>query len=190
MKDWALVLGGADCVWDDLFDLETMLGEAWRGIVIGVNDVGCVWHRRLDHWCTLHPPYLRAWKEIRHTNGFPGGYVCWTSSVVSSHKGVDHTVQGWGSGSSGWLALGVAKGVGCSKVVLCGVPLEVRPHFAESVEHQPDEPWIMARSHYTEWRKRRNEVQGWVRSMSGMTKKLLGAPDLAWLRSENKEQVA
>src|SRR5688572_6460764 len=51
---YALLLGGADCVWDDVNALESMLGSTWPGIVIAVNDIGAMWPRRLDHWCSLH----------------------------------------------------------------------------------------------------------------------------------------
>ena len=52
--EWAIVLGGADCVWDDVLAWEAIYGRRWDGLVAAANDIGCHWPRPLDHWATLH----------------------------------------------------------------------------------------------------------------------------------------
>lgn len=201
----ALVLGGASCVWEDVRELEQLMGEPWSGVVIAVNDVGSHWPRRLDHWCTVHTEFFQTWKHDRAWRGYNMNFVSWSTKLRKQEIGIVDRVCGnaWAQASSGYLAVGVAKEVGCNKVVLCGVPMTVTPHFAESTFHEPAKPWAGARTHWEHWLERADTLHGWVRSMSGDmivdakrmkirrdvlidgermgTRALLGAPDLDWL---------
>jgi hypothetical protein len=77
----------------------------------------------------------------------------------------------WGAGSSGMLAVTLAVHVlGCSETIVCGVPMEVRPHF----DGGPD--WSDAGKHLYTWQRCISYMQGKVWSMSGETAKLLGRP--------------
>lgn len=176
----AIILGGAKCVWDDVRRLEAMLGRPWNGLVIAVNDVGCVWPRRLDHWCSLHAEKLPKWQQIRRKHGHPGQYETWGSR----QKKVDHNIQPWGGGSSGLLGVTVALDhLKCTTVILCGIPMDKQPHFAESVEHQPTRVWNSGDSHWRVWKKDTvsRRMMDRVRSMSGRTRDMLGEPDCEWL---------
>lgn len=179
----ALVLGGASCVWDDVRRLEELIGEHRPGVTIAVNDIGSHWPHRLDHWCTVHPENFRIWKKDRADRGYNLDYVSWAQKLGKREVGVVDRVcpNRWAQGSSGYVAIGVAKEVGCSKVVLCGVPMTVTPHFAESTFHEPTQPWAGAKTHWKYWQEHAETMLGWVRSMSGNTRELLGAPDLEWL---------
>jgi SAM-dependent methyltransferase len=177
----ALILGGAKCVWDDVRRVESMLGRPWNGLVIAVNDVGCVWPRRLDHWCSLHAEKFGKWETARRKNGHPGQYETWGSR---QKKKVGRNVQPWGGGSSGLFAVTVAVDhLECSVVILCGVPMDKQPHFPESLEHQPTRAWNSAEGHWRTWKKDtvQRRMLGKVRSMSGRTRDMLGEPDCEWL---------
>lgn len=185
----ALVLGGAECVWDDVYELEQMVGEPWPGIIIAVNDIGSHWPRRLDHWCTVHTEFFQMWKNDRSWRGYNMDFLSWSTKLRKREVGIVDRVCGndWGQASSGYLAVGVAKEVGCNKVVLCGVPMTVTPHFSESTFHEPKKPWAGAISHWRHWQERADTLHGWVRSMSGNTRELLGAPDLDWLKEVEQD---
>lgn len=186
--DWALILGGAECVWDDVEELEEeVLGREWPGLVIATNDAGADWPRRLDHWVSFHPEkFLEvmppgntgAWVEERRRNGHPDGAVLWARRAEHI---VDRLVEPWDGGSSGLLACVVAHELACTRGVLCGVPMDRRPHYHRG---HGGEPWKWADKHWREWETNEDRIQGWVRSMSGRTEVMLGRPTLDWLTRE------
>jgi hypothetical protein len=174
----ALILGGGSTVWTDLQALEALLGAPWDGIVIGVNDIICHWPRRLDYLVSLHPEHFQKWMNERATKGYPGDYETWTSRRSPYAR---RYTRSWGGGSSGMLAVTVADALKCSHAVLCGVPMTKTPHFAESTVHNPTKSWPTADGHFRAWQANVKRMQGWVKSMSGRTRDLLGEPTLEWL---------
>lgn len=171
----ALVLGGADCLWDDVEAVEQLIGKPWPGPVVACNEAGAHWPRRLHHWATFHPENFAQWETLRRQLGHPPGYVRWSNRNVPEQA--DRLVQDWGGGSSGLIAVNVAMDMGW-RSVLCGVPLEERPHF-----HDRDDgrPWKYANVHIKRWERNQQKLQGKVKSMSGATRQLLGAPTAQWL---------
>ena len=157
-----------------------MLGYPWDGYVVAANDIG-IHAPVLHHWCTLHPEKMAGWERERRQAGRPAGYTRWGRRI---HQSVDRQVTAWGGGSSGLLGVTVARdALGCERIVLCGVPMTRSPHFAESTVHPRGKPWPSAHSHWKVWVKDTNvaRMKGRVRSMSGRTKDLLGAPTREWL---------
>jgi hypothetical protein len=188
----AIILGGAECVWEDLAALERMTGT-WDGLVIAVNDVGIHWTRRLDHWVSLHPEklvkrdsaHVKKWPWVRQRDylGHPNGYQTWTRNTKKAN--VDHSVPAWSGGSSGLLAVNVARALDCDRVVLVGTPMDKRPHFRESIVHVKGRKWSPATAHWKKWLAHEADMQGWVRSMSGRTRDLLGEPTPEWLEGSD-----
>jgi hypothetical protein len=177
----AIVLGGAACVWADVGASETLLGPEWWDLVVAANDIGCVWPRRLDHWCSLHANKLDGWTREREKLGHPDGYVTWAKKGKKP-RGVDRGVaHRYGGGSSGLLAVSVALEAGAHRIVCCGVPMTRDGYFSESVEHPQGKTFSSADSHWRKWRLHSAELARHVRSMSGRTRELLGAPDPEWL---------
>jgi hypothetical protein len=183
---WALILGGGQSVWDDVRALEETLGRPWDGVVIAANDVGCHWGRDLHHWVTLHPEKMSKWVQERVGHGHPGGYITWTRR---GGRGADRQLDSWAGGSSGLLAVSVAAHIGCTRIVLCGVPMNREPHFAESKVHARNKPWSSADGHWKAWQAPHvlTRLRAMVRSMSGRTRDLLGAPTLDWLVGEQQK---
>lgn len=184
----ALVIGGAECVWADVRALEELLGHEWDGIVIAANDIGCAWPRPLHHWASLHPEKFKKWAEQRKKNGLPAAGRTWSRR---GRTGTEGQVQPWAGGSSGMLAVTVAREIGCTKVVLCGVPMTRSPHFRESVVHPQGRTWSSADNHWRSWQKPDvlAHMRDHVRSMSGRTQQLLGAPTLEWLGVTDAAEV-
>lgn len=142
-----------------------------RCTVLAVNDAGCVWPLRLDHWCTLHPEKLRAW-EGRRTG--PGRYLRW-AHTKTGFPFIDRVTDDW-QGSSGLFAVKVAlRDLGHDKVIAAGVPMTATPHFFDTGR------WAERNSFIEGWQSHASEIKPRVRSMSGWTRELLGAPSKQWL---------
>lgn len=182
----AIILGGADCVWDDLGILEDeILGHPWRDLVIAVNDAGIHFRRTVHHWVTLHPEKFERvlepgntgeWLARRMALGHPGGMTLW--SRRAEHI-VDRKLEKWDNdGGSGLLAVAVAERLGCGRVVLCGMPMDKRPHYHDAHD---GEPWQDVEKHWRGWMRQKHRIDGWVRSMSGRTRKMFGYPTPHWL---------
>lgn len=172
----ALVLGGAMRVWRDLAALENLLGAPWPGPVVAANDAGTVWHRRLDHWVTLHPENMKRWKETRAALGLRPAGRHW------AHR--EHLyVDTWSrqrapfvGGSSGLFAVWVATAeLGFDGAVLCGVPMDGgRNEFT-------GKPWVDFNRYRAGWERNAATLRPLVRSMSGWTREQFGAPDAEYL---------
>jgi hypothetical protein len=175
----ALIIGGGGSVWDDLGELYRTFGP-WRGLVIAVNDVGCHLPFAVDHWVTLHAEKIDAWTKARRANGHPAAGATWTRKGARS-KQVTHVVTPWGGGASGLLAVAVAHHLKAERAVLCGVPMTRTPHFAQSAVHNAAVAWKGSDSHYRAWTANAHRLTPWVRSFSGRTRELLGAPDAAFI---------
>ena len=162
-----IILGGADCVWDDA---DRAL-EFQPATTIAINDMVARWARPIDHAVSLHPDKLQRWVQERRRRGLPGEFTTWC------HKDgwTDRHTRDWG-GSSGLLAVKIARELGHTRIILCGIPMD-----AEAAHFFDAKPWKPATRYRAAWITRKQEISPFVRSMSGWTKGLLGQPDEAWL---------
>lgn len=183
----AAVVGGAECVWDDLAKLEELVGGEWPGLVVAVNEIGT--HlERVDHWASLHPEKLHGtdpdhpdgwcWDRQRLERGLEDGYVTWCHKP---ERGAMRWVKPFGGGSSGMLAVSVAWELGCDKIVCCGCPMDYGGWFDGSITHADDQHFTSYKSHRRAWQRKRDKLVTRVRSMSGWTAELLGEPTPEWL---------
>jgi SAM-dependent methyltransferase len=176
----ALILGGGPNPFGELAEVEAMIGREWPGLVVAVNDVGIHYTGRLDHWCSLHYEKLVKW-NVRRADMMPKTWLTW-SKVRAGHT-VDRTLAGWTAGSSGLLGVGVALELGCTHIVLCGIPMTIDTHFPQSDVHDPNKPWKSANGHWGAWKRSTvlSKMGDRVRSMSGRTRERFGAPTPEWL---------
>lgn len=180
-----MILGGSAVVWDDVLTWEEIYGKPWDGLIVIANDSGCHWPREFDHWVTLHPNKMENWQGIRAMQGLPGKPETWGRRANL----MDHSLKPWAGGASGMLAIQVAQVLGCTRAVLCGIPMTPTPHFSESAEHNPRSVWSAVAGHWRAWETHQHMIQGWVRSMSGRTCTILGGlPTMEWLRGESGEE--
>lgn len=187
MPPIAVILGGASCLWEDVAALRELV-DMRRCTIIAVNDAGIEWHGRLDHWASAHPEEFTMRMEKREANGHPGGYETWTRPCPRGLEHLravaDHAVsERWMMGSSSLVAVGVAHATGHRRVVLCGAPMDERPHFNRA------DDWTGYNTYRAKWEELRGELT-WVRSMSGWTAELLGTPDIQWLGTGEPQPIA
>lgn len=172
----ALVLGGADCVWRDLIEARRCVGdEPW--VIVATNNAGVQYPGEVAHWASFHVELFPKWIAERSALGYAAAACYWSVRRNLRHpipNVPEHrTVDPWG-GSSGLIAAQVGMMV-ADKVILCGVPMDTRPHFVRGTE------WREALTHQRAWERHRLELLGRVKSMSGWTAQLLGLPTKEWV---------
>lgn len=184
----ALVLGAAACVWDDV--------EAARRFgpfagAVGCNDLGVVWPGRLDAWVTLHADLFGGYVSQRQARGLPPHHrLLVKQNALESEPKLSPAVTGGTdpmfpgqtfSGTSGLFAAKVALiDLGYDRAILCGMPISDEMGHLENAT----KPWVGAVVHRQGWLQALPEIKDRVRSMSGWTQGLLGAPTHEWLRGQ------
>jgi len=182
----ALVVGSAECVWEDVKNA-TNLTTFDR--VYCVKMAGAYWPGHFDFWVTLHPELLPESCKERRLKGLPLGYQ--TVAPPQNELGVaalgyyaDRRVSYcWpgmnASAGSGIYGAKVALDDGCDRVVLAGIPMTKMPFF---YKHRINgtKAWSGLDSFMVGLSQAIGHMRGKVRSMSGRTKELLGAPDAEW----------
>lgn len=176
----ALALGGANCLHRDLIEYLTDHGNPDG--VVACNEAGAEWPGELNAWVSLHPRYFeqKGWVAKREANGYPPcrryfGHVG-AKLDGATVEPVGYMLPGQEkTASSGIFAAKVALiDLGFDRVVLCGVPMDERPHF-----HGADN-WTKgtrARDFRVQLEKVDSDVLARMRSMSGWTRDFLGGPD-------------
>lgn len=170
---YAVVLGGAGGVWEELTALNAMAGNK-PDIVVACNDAGAIYPGRLDGWATLHHEKLTSWRKLRAAHD----YRCFTIQREWHHgEDVEIVPERW-KGSSGLYAVQIAmQQFGADRIVLCGVPLwPANGHF-----FSPSKEWPEAELYRRGFQAALSVIRDPVRSMSGWTRELLGAPCPEWL---------
>jgi hypothetical protein len=92
-----------------------------------------------------------------------------------SYLGFSHHTRDW-QGSSGLFMVKIALEEGFTHIILCGVPMDVDANHI--TRHKP---WHGAPGFARGWHRHMQELKPFVRSMSGWTQQVLGAPDMLWL---------
>lgn len=170
----AVVIGGAEGVWDEWRQAKQMCEEAGaRPITFVVNDSIPLFPDHIDHAVTLHPDkYEREWCGARAAHHRAAAGTVWAHR---RHKVVNKDTPDWG-GSSGLFAIKIAMELGHSKILLCGVPMTVEgSHVIRKA------PWRACDQFRKAWERHRREITPCVRSFSGWTKINFGSPSVAFI---------
>ena len=172
----ALVIGGAETAFAEATAVCELAGfeASPANAVFAVNDMIAAYPHVVDHAVTLHPHKLMGWLRERHKAGFAPPLRSWCHRNKQAHF-TDWSAD-WG-GSSGLLAVKIARELGFNRIILCGVPMTVQGgHFRR---HQR---WVSAFGFRPAWERHAAELRPYVRSMSGWTREIFGAPPGAhWL---------
>lgn len=179
----ALVVGCAANVWQEVLEAQSL--TVFHAVYC-VKMAGVHWPGTFKVWATLHPEWMDDYEAQRRALALPNGYeiVAPLPGEVGVHgnKGniarrVSYRWPGMNaSASSGIYAAKVALEDGYDRVVLAGVPMQQDGgHFTRG------RPWLQVDSFIPGLELALPHLKEKVRSMSGRTKELLGAPDPAWL---------
>ena len=171
-----LVIGSGACVWEDLRHYDQQHGDQDR---MAINDMIGYYPGRLNHGATLHSDKLPGWTFGQYHLTAKGG---WPPMQVHSHQKTDQVKHVWpltrDGGVSGQFAAIIGLLMGYSGVILAGIPCDASPRFF-------DPPWQMhpqmgLETVFQEWMRLHEAVplaRECIRSLSGRTKELFGAPD-------------
>jgi hypothetical protein len=181
----ALVIGCSANVWEEVKAAQEL---TTFDAIYCVKLAGVHWKGGRFIWATLHPEFMNDYEAQRKALGLHSDYeiVAPLSSEVGMHgsKGniarrVSYRYPGMdSSASSGGYAAKVALEDGYDRVVLAGVPMDSSSHFSRG------KPWLQRDSFTIGFNKSVPHFAGRVRSLSGWTKEILGAPTPAWLNGE------
>lgn len=176
---YAVVLGSADCMMHDVMQVSEW-GHKTPVTIIAVNDAGWCWPDVLDHWVSLHAENFPEWEARRLAAGYSMQYETWSRPKDDGYV-CDYRIPHWGVGTSGLFAVTVAFHLGIDRVVLCGVPMEARPYAVAHGKWEDGWPESEAAIHQPGWEYHYDRMKNRVRSCSGWTRELLGAPTEEWL---------
>lgn len=153
-------------------------------LVYCVKLAGVHWHEPYDWFVGLHPEWMRDYFQERERLGYPFGFktVTCLSAELGKKQGeipVDRrTSYRWpgmnASASSGIFGAKVAM-EDCDRVILAGVPMTTGKHFSR------EKAWSQLGCFMQGLNQSVPFMQGRVKSMSGLTRELLGAPSPEWL---------
>lgn len=153
-------------------------------LIYCVKLAGVHWPGPFDWFVGLHPEWQADYMQQRAALGHPRGFrtvSCLEIELDERNKKfpVDRRVSyRWpgmkSSASSGIFAAKVAL-EDCERVILAGVPMTPTKHFSRG------RVWGELNAFNAGLQQAIPHMKGRVRSMSGRTKELLGAPDAEWL---------
>lgn len=152
-----LVVGSAQCVWDDL----RALGGLEINAIIAVNRMAKDYPLKPTYSASVHPEKAM---ELRR-NG-----VLHVSTKPAEGVDVIYDQRPWRSGTSGLYAAGLALFTGGHKVFLAGIPIDDSPHYYAA----PNLDDLAA--YRAPWQQLLPTLKGRVFSLSGWTRELLGSP--------------
>lgn len=176
----ALILGGANSVWDELREARRL---ATPDLIIATNHAGRDFDEPLDHWATMHPELLPRWTDARAKAGRPAAGQLWTADHRPGPLPM-RRIKGPG-GSSGLLAVFVGLELGVDRMVLCGVPMHANfSHY----DDQRQRRWTEARQYWYSWERALPRIGNRVRSFAGETRQMLGEPTGEWMNGRPDAQ--
>lgn len=167
----ALVLGCAECVWNDAI---SVLKQCSPDAIFAVKDMMAKWPARVDYGCTLHPDRTDGYLAERSRKGYSNGFDVYAHQHFGS-KTKHKVTKDW-AGSTGLFAVKLAIEQGFSGIILAGVPMQQEHgHVARK------QPWTQSHMFMNGWKHRKDEIRPFVKSMSGWTRAVFGEPTRDWI---------
>ena len=184
----ALCLGSAACKDDDLKRARGLgISVEYGWTLIAVNHAARDWPGELPHRASYHPNLFSRGRSRARAARFPAGRKALDGNTAAHPAEHGHHIRRQLGGSSGLLAVTVAKHLGATAAVCCGILLDrLQGHY-----DSPEKPWRDASNYRHGWTNHKDSGDlANVKSMSGWTAELLGEPDRAWVdRIMEKETV-
>ncbi len=165
-SEYLIVTGSHPDVLNEIMDIPVV----WQAdfLAVGLDAVN-KYHFPIRYMATYHPSDIVPARERRKKYGGNTDY-----EVIShqQHQGEVHLIIPFEppTGSSSLLGTLAGLKMGYRKIILCGCPLQGANDQNHSYEIYRDG-----------WRAQYDKIRDYVRSMSGWTRELLGAPTEEWL---------
>jgi len=172
MNHILVIIGSAPCVHDDIrhaVEIIRHAGADYHKMCIGLT-ASDMHADPVKYLATYHPALL---PEIRQRREVAGGNTDYTVVSHESRPEVDiiePLLPGERSGSSALLGVQAALKLGYVRIILCGCPMTGKSDKGNKYE-----------SFRVGWTNKQKFLNDRVRSMSGWTQALLGAPTEDWL---------
>jgi hypothetical protein len=185
-----IIVAGARGVYEEYESAKEFLGKCNKPFtLLAVNDIGCFIKGNVYAIITAHPEWASGWIAWRTGVGHSGyGPECMNRPLIyadTQHPCVDVVWSGLGNqvGTSGMLACLIAICMGFDKIILAGMPLDFSiPHFfSPYLIHQSDESNVINKSSWEYATTKLPTFPQKIRSMSGITKQMLGEPSDEWM---------
>lgn len=191
----ALIIGCAACVWDDVVAAKELTSF---DAIYCVKQMGIHYPAAFDVWITLHPEAMDQYELQRYALGLPNGYqiVAPPADELGQHgkKGnITRRVSylwpeannGNASASSGIYGAKVAIEDGFDRVVLAGIPMtpeggHFKPGTKAVTGGTRGKVWTGCSAFEVGFTAAVPFLMGKVKSMSGRTQRILGAPTKEW----------
>jgi hypothetical protein len=178
----AVVLAGAACVWEDIRKLPAHSG------VIAVNDVGAYYRHKVNHWVSYHDRCLMPLREVRRSrqrnDPMLHAHFLEDANGTDVQKDVFYWNLTYQYSTSGILAVLIGLALGYDRLILAGMPADNTPDFWQDPSVWNSQGTKVRHKLWGIVIDRLPDVQKRVRSMSGYTRKWLGAPDDKWLKEK------
>lgn len=170
----AFVLGGGNTVWEDLAAAHRL---AEPDLIIACNHAARDYPGRVDHWVTMHPELFPHWINLRAAAAREPAGQLWCAKHRHHYSKVGPVKQiASPGGSSGMLCVQVGLELGCTHMLLCGIPIHQNGrHYDRSIR------WTEARQYLPAWERQLPIIRDRVRSFGGETARLLGPPTREWI---------
>jgi hypothetical protein len=170
-------MGCGRCIWDDLARVQ----DLDRIGTIAINNMILHHKGRVHHGVSMHPEEPNLWRALRPYYQCEGSHVTTHSYMKHGKIGLTEcdvvwgVIEGSGGGTSGILAVMVGLALGYDEIILAGVPLDNTGHFYDAPGKQ--DKTFGSDFIKIEWRNAADKYfRGRVKSLSGWTRELLGAP--------------
>lgn len=167
-----IITGGGKTMWEDYHEAKKIVAMY---DVMCVN-MSCMFVPEATHVYSMHYKQLSAWASFRKCE-YPHDKALYHGT--KPFVGIDYVWYATiGSSTSGLGALALAKLLGYSKFILCGVPLDDSGYFYKKTKNEafPDNTRMI------EIKMARDKLGDSVKSMSGRTKEVFGSPTVEWSR--------
>jgi len=171
-----IIVGSARCVWDDLEKLLPIECD-----VMAINDMIMHYPYKIDHAYSNDFDMLNEWVAARRPmqkklDGKVRKHCCFPCKDAEIHNVKAH-------GSSGLNAIYVGLELGYDEIIVCGVPLDNSGHYFDpswvrtNFENEIPNKKRHGADQIRFWSSAAEKWGGKVKSMSGRTRDILGAPD-------------
>ena len=171
-KEIMMITGSAPCVLEDIDGFFSAFGlphSCCCFMIIGLSASGmhAIYSR---YMATYHPNQIPEIKKRRESIGGNTDYTVISHLTSPGVDIIEPLLPGDRSGSSSLLGALAAIKLGYDRIVLCGCPLEGKNNNGSPYD-----------SFRVGWENKKKYLNDRVRSMSGWTRELLGAPTQEWL---------